>query len=324
MRRQYLTLLTTYLALGAALLDGASPAAAATPEIVEFTSLDLTDDQLLSGDVAEARQVTLSGKLQFPEGAGPAPLVILLHGSDGPGSAAVWNWAKLLNEVGIATLGIDSYTGRGHKEIFTGQGRVGEFANVYDTYRAIDFLANDPRIDINRVAVMGFSRGGIGALYSSMKRFQESYGPEHGRIIAHLPFYPPCNFELEGEAEVSGAPIRAFHGDADDWNPLAPCLDYIERLSAAGHDAQIAVYPGGRHSFDHPGSPAYNVASDAQTSRACFRREEDGRLMNAATGMPFSWKDACVQMGPSVQYNDAAATQAQMAVKGLLEEAFGP
>jgi dienelactone hydrolase len=48
----------------------------------------------------------------------------------------------------------------------------------------------------------------------------------------------------------------------------------VERLAAAGYDAQITVYPGARHAFDHPNSPAYNIMSDAQTSRDCMRREE--------------------------------------------------
>lgn len=143
----------------------------------------------------------------------------------------------------------------------------------------------------------------------------------HG-IAAYLPFYPPCNFELVGEMDVVDAPIRAFHGAKDEWNPLPRCRDYIERLAAAGHDAQITVYPDARHAFDHINSPAYNEMSDAQTSRTCMRREENGRLMNVATGKPFLWRDECVQLGPPVQYNDAANSQAQAAVKEFLTKLF--
>jgi hypothetical protein len=44
--------------------------------------------------------------------------------------------------------------------------------------------------------------------------------------------------------------------------------------------------------------------------------------MNAATGKPFSWKDECVQLSPPVQYNDAATSQAQAAVKEFLTKLF--
>ena len=109
--------------------------------------------------------------------------------------------------------------------------------------RALDVLADDTRIDQARIAVMGFSRGGIAALYSSMARFEELYGSDKATLAVHLPFYPPCNFKLEGELNVGVAPIRAFHGEADVWNPAPRCLDYVERLKAAGHDATITIYP---------------------------------------------------------------------------------
>jgi hypothetical protein len=84
----------------------------------------------------------------------------------------------------------------------------------------------------------------------------------------------------------------------------------------------MTEYPGAQHSFDHPGSPALNASSDAQTSRNCMRREENGRLLNAATGAPFTWKDACVEYGPYVQYNDQATVAAQGEVGGFLTELF--
>lgn len=292
-------------------------------EDVTFSSLTMTDEQFLKGDRAGAKSVTLTAKLRLPSSSqAGVPAVILLHGSDGPASALPWNWAKVLNRIGIATLLIDSYSGRGFEEIFTDQGRVGEFNNIVDTYRALDLLASDPRIDPTRIAVMGFSRGGIAALYSSMTRFEELYGSDKATLAAHLPFYPPCNFALEGELDVGTAPIRAFHGEADVWNPVPPCRDYVDRLEAAGHDATITIYPAAHHAFDHPGSLSYNAKDDAQTSRKCFRREEGGRLINADSGQPFSWKDACVEIGPAVQYNSAAADAAEKRVKEFFARAF--
>ncbi|MCO6387644.1 hypothetical protein GTK01_11560 [Aliihoeflea sp. 40Bstr573] len=311
------------------LLAAACPAAPASAQVtgeeaLSFPSLTMDDALFLSGRVEEAEPVTLTGRLRLPGSTGgPVPAIVLLHGSDGARSAAAWNWAGVFARAGYASFRIDSYTARGFDEIYTNQGGVGEFNNVVDAFEALRLLAADPRIDRNRIAVMGFSRGGIPALYSAMTRFEALYAPEGLQFAAHLPFYPPCNFELERELEVGPQPIRAFHGDADVWNPLPVCADYVERLKSAGADASITVYPGAHHSFDHPGSPSYNVVGEAQTSRACFRREEGGVLVNAATGAPFSWADGCVEMGPAVQMNPQAMAAAERDVLDVLDAVFG-
>lgn len=298
-------------------------AAFALEDRLVVNSRTLAEDDFLRGNTTAGTPVTLSGNLSGPEGVNKLPVVILLHGTDGPGSGAVWAWERFLNSIEIATLSLDSYTGRSLTQASTDQSLFGQFTQIYDAYRAADALADHPKIDATRIALMGFSRGGNAALYSAMTRFQKTFGPSKGRIVAHLPFYPACNFQLVGELEVADAPIREFHGTDDDWTPAAPCRSYIDRLAAAGEDATMTEYKGAIHAFDSPRNPARFTDSDNQTSRNCMRTEVDGKLLNAATGRPFSYSDACVEFGPSSQYNDAAATAAQAAVKAFLEEVFG-
>lgn len=297
-------------------------AASALNEVISVPSRTISDEDFLRGDDTSGTLVTLTGNLSGGEGEKGLPVVILLHGTDGPRSGAAGTWRRYLNSIGIATFRLDSYTGRGLTQALSDQGLFGQFTQIYDAYRAADVLAGDPRIDASRIVLMGFSRGGTATLYAAMTRFQEAFGPKRANIIAYLPFYPACNIELVDELNVTDVPIREFHGTDDDWAPAAPCREYFARLKAAGADAVMTEYPGALHAFDNVGNPSRYSDSGNQTSRSCFRREENGQLINIATGKPFTYDDACVEYGPSSQYNDAAAMAAQEAVRSLLGEVF--
>jgi dienelactone hydrolase len=293
------------------------------PEVLEVQSVTASDTAFLRGEAASAPAVTLTGRLQLPGPGEKFPVIIMLHGSAGNNILGFDAWVRVFNDMGIASFRLDSYTGRGLTEIFSGQGRLGEFAVVYDAYRALEVLAAHPAIDPERIGVIGFSRGGIGALYTALSRFETAYGATDAELAVHLPFYPPCNFALRGELETTGAPIHAFHGSADAWNPAAPCRDYLGRLAAAGAAATFSEYPDAHHAFDNPSAPALFANPDAQTSRACFRREADGVLINDTTGAPFAWTDACVETGPPQQFQGAGADAATAAVRAVLMDVFG-
>jgi dienelactone hydrolase len=288
-------------------------------ETIDVPSRALTEEQFLRGAVSSAPEIRLRSTLSGPDVDRKLPSVILLHGGDGPGSGATWGWSRYLNSIGVAALSLDSYTARNLTNISADQGTFPQFIQVYDAYRAVEVLASHEKIDPSLIMVMGYSRGGTAALYAAMSRFHQAFGPATGRIAAYFPFYPLCNFRLEGEENLVPAPIRQFHGSADDWTPLGLCEDYFKRLTGAGHDATITALPGALHAFDNPRNPAHYADANWQTSRNCMRVENDGRLENAATGKPFAYTDACVEYGPSVKYDDKANATAQQAVKGIIE-----
>jgi dienelactone hydrolase len=308
--------------LGLPVLSSSAGPRAAPNEILDVPSLTLTDEQFLSGDTANGIPVTLKGDLRFPNWDERQPVVVLLHGSDGARSGAAAQWSRFLDRLGIATLRLDSFGGRGMSQVQTDQSRLSVFAQIYDAYRAVEVLAAHPRIDPSRIAVMGFSRGASAALYTAMRRFQRLHGPRGARIAAHLPFYPSCNVELVDEIDIADARVRAFHGAADDWTLAAPCRDYIARLKAAGQDAAMTEYPGMSHAFDNPYARPGIPLRSAQTSRNCRRREQGGTIINVETGKPFSYKDACVEFGPTVGYSNEATEAAQAAVKDFLTTVF--
>lgn len=57
-----------------------------------------------------------------------------------------------------------------------------------DAYRTLDVLAAHPRIRADRIAVWGFSKGAVPAVYSAVERFRASFGSQT-RFAAHVGFY---------------------------------------------------------------------------------------------------------------------------------------
>jgi dienelactone hydrolase len=295
---------------------------AARTELRAIETLTLTDQQFLTGD-KNGKAVTIAAQLRFPQGAsGRLPAVMLQHGSGGP-NAGHELWSKHFNEMGVASVLVDSFSGRGLTSTSTNQALLGRFNMILDAYRALDVIANHPRIDPTRIAVMGFSRGGQSALYSSLKRFQQAWNPRIA-FAAHIPLYASCQAILIGDTDVSPVPIRLFHGTADDYVPVAPCRAYVERLGAAGRDVLLTEYPGAHHVYDNPlGNKTPTVAKGAQSVRACKLKEEPlGTIINAETGQLFTYQDPCVQFDPHMGYNETAANATRKAVKDFVRTVF--
>ena len=171
---------------------------------------------------------------------------------------------------------------------------------------------------------MGFSRGGQAALYASLKRFQKMWNRSGIEFAAYIPFYPDCATTFVADTEVADRPIRIFGGTQDDYNPIALCKAYVERLKAAGRDVQLTEYPTASHAFDNLLGPAQpSVVAGGQSVRHCTIREEPiGLLINASTRQPFTYKDPCVEIGPHVGYDAAATEAARASVKEILSIVF--
>jgi dienelactone hydrolase len=223
----------------------------------------------------------------------------------------------------VASFLLDSFSGRGLTSTSTNQALLGRLNMILDGYRTLEVLANHPRIDPTRIAVMGFSRGGQAALYSSLKRFKQSWSPRLS-FAAHIPLYASCQAVLIGDTDVGSAPIRQFHGVVDDYVPVAPCREYFERLRGAGRDIQLTEYPDAHHSYDNPlGSKTRRVAKGSQSVRACKVKEESlGTIINAETGRPFTYQDPCVQTDQHSGYNEPAANATRKAVQDFVRAVF--
>jgi dienelactone hydrolase len=296
---------------------------AARVEIHAIPSLTISDQQFLTGD-ANGKPVTVAGEFRIAQGGGRLPVVVLMHGSGGVG-ANIEPWVHQFNTMGISTFVIDGFTGRGLTTVSQNQVLLGRLNFIIDIYRALDILARHPRVDPDRIVLMGFSRGGQAALYASLDRFNKLWNKSGVQFAGYIPFYPDCSTRYATDTEVAARPIRIFHGTPDDYNPVASCKAYVGRLQDAKRDVVLTEYPDSQHGFDAGllGVSTVAVSANAQTARNCHIREgEGGVLVNADTQAPFGYQDACIEFNPHVGGNPATAEAARKAVSEFLQALF--
>lgn len=235
----------------AALLQPAAPVAAASyaAEWVEFPALQ----------EFEGKPVTLTGWLYRPEGDGPFPALVLLHGCGGMYGAgnnltpSNRRWAETLRANGYLAMFVDSFGPRGQRSICEQQQRtilVGR-ERVQDAYAALQWLARRADVQAGRIGLIGWSNGGSGTLFSLLPANKRDPG-----FRAAVAFYPGCVSLTKVKTPYRPyAPLLVLSGEADDWTLAAPCVELAGIARSQGASAEIVTYPGAYHSFDRLNSP---------------------------------------------------------------------
>lgn len=183
------------------------------------------------------------GHFDKPAGLPPFPAVVLMHGCNGLHKSTA-RWAAILNEVGYATLNLDSFGPRSIFSVCTGKGnRASPNVRALDAFGALNFLRQHPDIADNRIAVAGWSHGAIAALAavaaSGLSRNAD------WQFAAAVAFYPYCIPDRR-----YAIPALILIGDADDWTPAAPCRALHAQSLSEGGSVEVVIYPGARHGFD--------------------------------------------------------------------------
>jgi len=263
------------------------------------------------------------------------PAVVLVHGSGGLYPELFSYWGKLLNGQGIAVMVIDVFGPRGVKSTGEDQSQVPFAADTADAFAALGMLASHPRIDAKRIAVMGFSRGGITAVRSGVLPIIQGAAPAGLRFAAHVALYSGgCAGPLAVAARpgvFSPEPMMFVHGDADDYAAMSDCRIYAQRIAAAGTPTEFVVLPGAGHKFDLDSSKHVNLPANSKTKEGCPLEFDvlDGKTRDRRNGAVLSagqvkeiHRDLCAAKGASVQGNPQARELAGQAVLGFLGRVF--
>jgi dienelactone hydrolase len=273
----------------------------------------------------------------LPPGTERGPAVVLMHGSGGIYDAMLDFWPKQFNAAGIAVLSVDSFGPRGVKSTAEDQSQVPFTADVADAFAALKLVASHPRVDPARIAVMGFSRGGITAWRTAVQRIAASQQLPNGlRFAAHVPVYAGgCVgvFRLVVKLDTfSKAPMLWVHGDADDYTPIGACRDYAERIAKTGVPVEFLTLEGAMHKFDQDDIRRIHVRGAQRTLETCpLELDIDAMLIyDRNTGLRVSGeaiqtvtRQSCSALGAHIQGDRAARDKAAQVILAFFRKTLG-
>ena len=171
-----------------------------TPEDLTSVPAQAPDERVTYG--ADANQFA---ELRVPSGAGPHPVVVLVHG----GCFKTYGWFADLAAMG------DALKGRGIATLNVGYRRVdqagGGWPNTYlDVGNAVDpvrSLAKGHRLDLSRVVIVGHSAGGHLAMWAAAR----SGVPRGSALYMANPLAVRGVVDLAGPLDLTTNNVVAFH-----------------------------------------------------------------------------------------------------------------
>lgn len=178
-------------------------------EVAEGDTLPNTSSRVLDTWVFDRGHYWLA----VPEGPGPFPLLVFLHGNAGPFQFYPQSLAWAVVGSGYA-VAFPSF-GFGHWDREAGYRRVDA---------VVQAVQAELPIDPERVVIGGLSAGGmgaLGALVAAPERFQACL------VLSGVPGDVPAE-------PFVARPLLVIHGDADERVRVGPARDLVERVAAAG------------------------------------------------------------------------------------------
>jgi dienelactone hydrolase len=241
------------LILAAVLMLAAGSATAATaPAPVAPTPVDIPLDKGV-----------LKAVLFRPDGAGPFPAVVALHGCDGLVTrkgvlgTRSRDWAEHLVKAGFVVLLPDSYGSRGlgsqcgvrRRTVRSSRDRVA------DANAARRWVQAQTYVEPHHVTLLGWSTGANTVLWTVRRRI--ALADTNGKDIdfrSAVALYPGCA-RLDNAGWSARVPTLILIGAADDWTPAPACQHMVAGARGRSAGISIVVYPGAYHDFDHANRP---------------------------------------------------------------------
>jgi dienelactone hydrolase len=264
------------------------------------------------------------------------PAVVVVHSLAGFREGNEGWQAQQLREAGFATLTYDSFAARGMGDLVAGPrpDPPSYPSALADAFAALSALSGDPRIDPQRIAILGFSFGGEVAHVTAFKRIRDLLARGEERFAAHVAYYPAGVYGVvSGDTAYTGAPILIMIG-GDDTLAKAKAEAYLAYEKASGYAAPIELvsYPEASHgwtssSIGPPREFPY-LASTRKCPFALITPHQGLQLLIDGQPQPFDDKrfQACIRdnLGYTMGYNEAVRRQSTDAAIAFLKSHLSP
>ena len=216
-------------------------------ELIKINSYQTSDYKgILEGWYKES-PIIVDALITYPEGEGPFPLLLIVHSSGGADEFTA-NWLEFMRDqqkplldMGIATMYLDNFSARGAKHTYTDQSKASLWSTYIDVFMALDYLSKDPKINIKKVGISGYSRGGNLSIMAAEKRLRDILVSKDLYFAASQPRSAECGITgmFRNPTPVKETKIWYVHGLAEDYTLPGPCVDLMKKMQAKGADIEI-------------------------------------------------------------------------------------
>ena len=229
--------------------------------------------------------VKIDALIAYPKkGEGPFPILVYNHSS---GGARLFSneWfkfnrqmAKILLKKGIAVMFVDNFNGRNVVSAGADQAQVSTYSFYIDAFMTLEYLSKDPRVNIKKVGITGWSRGGMNSLAIAETRIRDALISKDLYFAASLPRSVECRQSgfFRNPQPIKETKIWMVNGKIDDASHAHICEEYGEKMKAAGADIEVKTKHGWGHGFEANYSAEYEANEEAWHECPDYYTEDDG------------------------------------------------
>ena len=227
--------------------------------------------------------VNIDALIAYPKkGEAPYPLVVFSHASGGPGQFSS-KWFKFNKQMAK-------------------QSQVSGYSGYIDAFMTLEYLSKDPKINIKKVGITGWSRGGMNSLIITEKRLRDVLISKDLYYAASQPRNVSCwgGSFFENPQPIKETKIWMVNGEIDDVTLAAPCIEYGKKLKANGADIEVTTKKGWGHGFEANYEAEYEPKSQGFTKCPSIYLNDDGTVKPESY---YEWNDPCITGGNTVGGN---------------------